>query len=455
MSDLKLASWFEFDEHKHLFTHADGSPVASVVLTDINDGRDNAVNCMVSVKILFGADDPSEVDPVMEYQRCNLTNKNSANGWKHLVDALTGSTLEGWDRHVQKLISVSLRTWYEGSASHRLLERIDPATIQSPFLLKPFISNTGVTLFYSPGGVGKSMFALGMAVSVSSGVPIFGASPRVTGPVVYVDFEDSPHTHDVRYAAILNTYEIEDDPLIVHYKVSGKLRDHTSRIRRVARANKAVLIVVDSMAKARNASASDADETIKLMNSLEDLGLPVFAIDHVTKSDNKDIKDGGVKNPNSVMAIGSTHSTDGARLGWFLQQIGDPDNGVSRFNVHNTKHNLVAEQKPRSLRVSITNNGNDIMTNLKFDVWDTVKFEDFRAETVEETMLIWMKRNGLDQSTATQLAELTKLDRSSVATSFKSSDWFEKKGKRVREGQFYEVTETGSVKYALLTAQSS
>lgn len=426
---MEIRSWFEFDEHRHLIMRSDGTPLVSVKFSQISDGRDNSVNCMAMVKIVFGSDAPETVKPVMEYARTNLTVQNSVIGWKHIVEAIgTGmpGELEGYENIVREMISASLRNWYEGSSSHADLESVDANEVAAPFLLQPLVSGTGMTMHYSPPGTGKSMVALGIAVSVATGYPIFGAVPANVGPVVYVDFEDVKSTHDQRVTAMLNSIGWEGEfPKIIHYKVAGKFVDQISQIRGVVRKEKAVLVIIDSLGKARNTDPSDGDSTIKLTNAIESLGMPVLAIDHVTKADNKDIKTGKVTHPDSVMAIGSQFSTAGARLGWFFQEMSDSTQMVKRFNLHNTKHNLVAKQETRSLKMEITNNERYVITGVEFSVWDSMQFEEFAAETVDRMILKHMVRAKIKTMSASDAAKALGVPRTTAADAFKGSpEWF-------------------------------
>ena len=428
MSEYEIKSWFEFDEHRHLVMRKDGTPVASVVFSQISDGRDNAVNCMAKVKILFGAEDADAVKPVMEYQRINLTNKTSANGWNKVVEALglIPDELRGWEAVVQEILSASLGSWFQGTSSHADLESVDTQEIGAPFLLEPLVSSTGMTLHFSPPGTGKSMVALAIALSVATGYPIFGATPQKVGPVVYVDFEDVKSTHDQRATAMLHSIGWEDGmPHIIHFKVAGKFVDQISQIRSVVRKNKAVLVIVDSLGKARNTDPSDGDSTIKLTNAIESLGMPVLAIDHVTKADNKEIKTGKVTHPDSMMAIGSQFSTAGARLAWFFQEMSDSTHLVKRFNIHNTKHNLVAKQDARSLKMEITNDERQIITGVEFTVWDIMQFEELTVESPEQIILKMMVRGGIKTIDATTAGKATGMPRTTCADALKNNpDWF-------------------------------
>lgn len=453
MNDYKIASWYEFDEHRHLLTQHDGAPVASVRFSHLGEGRENAVNCMATVKILFGADNPEEVAPVMEYQRVNLTNRTSVNGWKLVVEALEFvGTERGWQQTVQQLISGSLKNWYEGSSSHAQLERVDLKLVPSPFLITPLVSSTGMTMHYSRPGSAKSYIALAAAVSVATGFPVLGAVPAVVGPVVYVDFEDDISEHNKRVTAILNGIEWDGDmPDIVHYKVAGRLVDQLSQIRSVVRKKEAVMVVVDSLGKARNTDASDGDATIKLTNAIESFGIPVLAIDHVTKVDNTAIANGKVTNPDAMMAIGSQFSTAGARLGWMFQEMSDSTYETKRYNLHNTKHNHTVKQEPRSVKVEFINDDRGIAQMVKFSMWDVLKFEEFTADTTEHMILKWFFHNSIKSATTKTISDGLGIAATTVNSALSNADLFEKLTKQGRD-QPYALTEDGSSESERLTS---
>ena len=453
VNEYKVASWFEFDEHRHLITQDDGAPVASVRFSHLSEGRENAVNCMATVKILFGADNPESVDPVMEYQRVNLTNRTSANGWKAVVEALENvGTERGWQQVVQKLISGSLKNWYEGSASHAQLERVDLRKVPSPFLINPLVSSTGMTMHYSRPGSAKSYVALAAAVSVATGYPVLGAVPATVGPVVYVDFEDDISEHNKRVTAILNAIDWDGDmPDIVHYKVAGRLVDQLSQIRSVVRKKGAVMVVVDSLGKARNTDASDGDATIKLTNAIESFGIPVLAIDHVTKVDNAAIANGKVTNPDAMMAIGSQFSTAGARLGWMFQEMSDSTYEVKRYNLHNTKHNHTIKQKPRSIKVEFINDDRGVAQQVKFSMWDVLKFEEFTADTMEHMILKWFAHNHVETATTKTIADGLGAKDTTVNSALQNEELFKRLTKEGRN-QPYGLTEDGLSESERLTS---
>jgi hypothetical protein len=301
-----------------------------------------------------------------------------------------------------------------------------------------------MTHHYSPPNTGKSMLAMGIAVSVATGYPVFGATPNTVGPVVYLDFEDVKRTHDIRTKAILKGIKWKGEwPEIHHYKVTGKLTDHVSRIRGLARETGAVLVILDSLGKARGADPSDGDATIKITNAIEAFALPVLAIDHVTKSVSEMVAAGKLDSPEAIYGIGSQFSHSAARLGWFFQKMTSSKPNRVVFNIHNNKHNLVPKQDSRSVTMELESNERSVLTRIKFKTWDNVAFEEMRVEGIEVTIARWMVREGKLTTTTTEAVRGTGASKSAVNRALTDHpDWFEKMAKQ-KQMQPYKLTDTG------------
>ena len=446
MSDVELRSMFEFDEHRHIFLTEDGTTIARVRFSKLADGREGAVNCSATVWYDFGSEEDAE--PVMEYQRTNLTNKTSANGWGKVAGVIQGIDPREWDAHIQRAISASMRAWHEASVSSRKLERANPDETEVPFILTPLVSSTGLTLLYSAPGVGKSMMALAAAISVSTGANVLGAAPTTVGPVVYVDFEDDASTHDIRFNAILEGIGWEgEDPDITHFTVFGKFSEAIAPIRSLIRETGAVMVVLDSMGQARGTDPSDGDSTIKLTKGIRSFGVPCLAIDHVTKADNKDMKNSNTVNPDAVMAIGSQFSTAGARLGWFVQEMSTSTQMARRFNMHNPKHNHVAKQQAYSMAMNLENNDRGLLTSITFENYDSVVFEELKLEDTAVTMLKMHVRHGSPVG-GSELARITGISRSTVVSNFnRRPEWWQK----VAGSTNYQLTDEANAAATLLT----
>jgi hypothetical protein len=442
VGDVTLSSMFEFDEHRHIYTDENGVPVVRLKFNNLSDERNSAVTCFATVWYVFGAE--GEVAPIMEYQRISLTNKTSATGWKGVISVIQSIDPREWEPLIQLAISASMREWFEGATAHALIEDIDVDKVESPFLIEPLVSSSGMTHHYSPPNTGKSMLAMGIAVSVATGHPIFGATPNSTGPVVYLDFEDVKRTHDIRTKAILKGIKWTGEwPEIHHYKVTGKLTDHVSRIRGLARETGAVLVILDSLGKARGADPSDGDATIKITNAIEAFALPVLAIDHVTKSVSEMVAAGKLDSPEAIYGIGSQFSHSAARLGWFFQKMTSSKPNRVVFNIHNNKHNLVPKQDSRSVTMELESNERSVLTRIKFKTWDNVAFEEMRVEGGHVTIARWMVREGKLSVTGTEAAKGTGLSTSAAARALTDhEDWFEKMSK-VKQSQPFKLTDAG------------
>jgi len=448
MSDpvLVLDSWFDGELHTHLFTTKKGEPVLRLRLDRIHDESNGGIWCEISATLIFG---DAEASPFLRFERTNLMT-SSKSGWGKIADALKESAGFNWDRDIGPAIHASIEQHRTAAASHRQLVRINPSEVGVPFLIAPLVSSTGLTLWYSAPGVGKSMMALAAAVQVSTGYPLIGAAPTEVGHTIYIDFEDDPTEHDIRFTALLKAVEWDGEAPVTHFTVTGKFADAIGPIRALIRELDVKLVILDSMGQARGTDASDGDSTIKLVKALRSLGVPVLAIDHVTKVDNKGMKDGKIDNPDSIMAIGSQFSTAGARLAWFIQEMSLSTPMARKFNMHNTKHNHVAKQEPFSMSLDMENNEQQRVTSLKFTSWDSLKYQEIAQE--DKSVAILKAHIRADRPLGgTELAKLSGVSRNTVVSTFnRRSEWWT----QVPGSTQYALTEDAFVAAALLLGTS-
>lgn len=443
---LTFDSWFDGELHTHLFMTGKGEPVLRLVLDRIHDESSGGIWCEISATLVFG--DPAAI-PFMRFERTNLMS-STGSGWAKIVKALGEQGGFNWQRDVAPAIHASVEQHRTAAASHRELQLVDPSDVGLPFIIAPLVSSTGLTLWYSAPGVGKSMMALAAAVQVSTGYPFLGAAPSETGHTIYIDFEDDPSEHDIRYTALLEAIEWEGEAPVTHFTVTGKFADAVGPIRSLIRDLDVKLVILDSMGQARGTDASDGDSTIKLVKALRSLGVPVLAIDHVTKVDNKGMKNGKLDNPDSIMAIGSQFSTAGARLAWFIQEMSASTPMARKFNMHNTKHNHVAKQEPFSLDLDMENNEQQRVTALKFKSWDSVLYQELAHEDRATTMLKAHIKADKPMG-GTELARLSGVARATVVSIFdRRPEWWQK----VSGSTDYALTEDAYVAATLLGGRS-
>ncbi len=366
-------SWFDGDLHTHLLVAPNEQPVARIRFDGVHDKSDDIIAEAEVEYLWHDADAP----PIVEFHRFNLM----AQTWQNrngLLEQIADRTDPfDWREGIQDTINASIRQHRNASASHQMLTSADPDKEETPFLIAPLISSTGMTLWYSPPGTGKSFTALGAAVSVATGYPIMGRVPSKIGTVIYVDAEDDVMIHRIRMSAMLRKVGWEgDDPPIIHFAVTGRFKDALRPIRKLVREHEAVLVIVDSIGRTRDADASDGGATILLMNALGAMPCPVLAIDHVTKEDNKNIKRGKVDSPEAVMAIGSQFTTAAARLGWFFRDMDATASGTLNFTLYNTKHSHIPKQPPMAMSLVITSNEKMLPVEVEFKTWEKQMFFD-------------------------------------------------------------------------------
>ncbi len=105
-------------------------------------------------------------------------------------------------------------------------ERIPPrAWLYGAFLVRGFVS-----VLAAPGGVGKSAYALAVALAVITGRPLLGETVYRPSPVWVLNLEDPMDELDRRIAALMIAHGIARD------EIEGRLHLHSGRTRRLVMA---------------------------------------------------------------------------------------------------------------------------------------------------------------------------------------------------------------------------
>jgi hypothetical protein len=216
---------------------------------------------------------------------------------------------------------------------------LDPAvdTARS-WLLEPFVETDGATVLFAPGGTGKGYFALTLGLVVSTGRPLLGIAPAITGPVAYLDWEASKAETDRRISRLCRPLGITA-PAILYRREQAALSStaHTLALRFAQEG--VVLAIIDSKGMAA-AGAPEAGETaINLFRAIRRLRVPALVIDHVSKA--------VLKGDDPEMAFGSVYTTNGARLAWTARASFRP--GELNLRLTNTKANNGPLAQPRAV----------------------------------------------------------------------------------------------------------
>lgn len=424
------------DGDLHIHTFYDSDYLLARVEFANFDEKGSDVNTEVTV---FWEDNE---EPFFGPAKLNLMADRSVTSMAKALDYIQEELDAMWNIGFPQAARTSVRALRAMGKEERYLKRRDPDTAPEPFLINPFVSAIGTTHLYSPPGAGKSLVALGIAYSIATGQPIFGATPSKIGPVLYLDFEDGPETHDDRLNAICNGYGYEGIPPIMHLRLRGGLRKHIRYIKAVTRKEGAVAFILDSVGKAKSLTLNDGEAAIQLFDDLDRLVLPGVAVDHVTKVINEQIKRQKV-HAESVMAIGSQFSTAATRLGWFMHEQGSSTPTTKRFNMHNTKHNHVARQETRRLFIHIETNDRALPVSMQFEVQHGMFEIPLEAESKPVQIARAMARTDKPM-TYEEITEATGIKRNTLAPILTNHDFFTK-GENMGRQATYSVSRKGSV----------
>lgn len=382
---------YEEDYHRHEFYSEDRQHLATIEFDDIEDEGSGKLFCEIAVYCHIGN---TTTRPLIAFERVNLLNRGAARGWlMNVVTKLNDTGSLNWEQGLDFAVHETIVN-YRSTSSDGTWAAWGDNNEESPYLLRPFVANSGVTVLYGPPGSNKSMFALRLGLGVATGDGYNDEKPLRTGPVMYVDFEDEVATHEYRLSAMARELNMEPEDvegLIWHERITRNLKDAKRKLRRIVRDKGIVMVVIDSIGLARAADVSGSEATIKLFKMFAQLNVPILAIDHMTKEDNKRVWTGKM-DAREATPIGSQFTQSSARLAWFMNVMPQSTAKSKQINLHNTKHNHTPQHSVIGMTIKLDWNDNDILTSAKFTAngrsFDAV-VADMMAMTKAQELLLW------------------------------------------------------------------
>lgn len=212
-------------------------------------------------------------------------------------------------------------------------------------LIEPMIPLGVHSILFGPGGLGKSITAVALAVSLETGLEIIpGFKPLQRGPTLYLNWETTRDDIDARIKAVCLGAGIKPVRL---FHLAGGGRPLAQRVEAIARdidRTGAVMIVVDSNGKAIGTSGEGPieDAANRFASGLDELNRTALCIDHISKAGAE--MQGGARNP-----YGSVMKSNWARATWEMTQSRPPEEGETHLVLHHRKHNTTAEHAPIGL----------------------------------------------------------------------------------------------------------
>lgn len=256
-----------------------------------------------------------------------------------------------WDGLLTAIAGIAVKRYRQGEPVVDLAEVVP--TLRSRWLIPGFVEDTTrPTLIAAGGGVGKSTIGLAAAVTVASGVPVLGLTPARQCAVLYMDWEADADVHSERLRALWRGMGLDGavPPMLFHYQRQvASLHESVSTIRRRVAELGIGFAVLDSVGFARGDDPNSAEATIRLFVANRKLGIPVLAIDHMSKE--------MLANPQSrKTAIGSVYTENSVCRVWVMkgEQV---EPGVLAISLSDEKRNNTAKQPSLAYHVRLEDDG--------------------------------------------------------------------------------------------------
>jgi hypothetical protein len=221
---------------------------------------------------------------------------------------------------------------------------------QAPgWIVEHLVGDVGATSLVGFGETGKSLLALAVACTVTSGQDKWlGLKPLAEGPVFYIDYEAGAAQHEWRLAQLARHFG-QSAPKGIHYRREGlPLARSVASIARHAGRLQAKLLIVDSVMLARGGDAFGPESTTQLYSALSQIGLPALLVDHRAKH----AQTNGDTGP-----YGSVANLNSLRLCWGVSTLGVP--GGADIKLRKVKANYHGNLRPHAWQLRFTDDNRE------------------------------------------------------------------------------------------------
>jgi len=324
----QIVDFHDDDYHTYTMTSSKGQNICRFEVDRVYEDK-GAVWGEITVWYLFDGEPKA---PIIAHKRVNML-LDRRPGINDLVDT---ADMWPWDEFYEAVTNRTVESHRKPPKLVTLVPMADDG-MTAPFLIEPFLLTKGVSLLFGPGGTGKSMIGLSLAIAVTTGRTVLGRKPSKVGSVLFIDYEDTQTVHQTRLKGLLEGLGLTKDDMKfpIHYlkpKVSiAKMRRdlHT-----LMREEQPVLVIVDSVGLGRGGDAMGSEDTIRFFQALNGLDTAVLGIDHMTKDDTRSGK--------MLTPYGSVYTVNSVRLAWAIKRMEASTETLSYLNLVQTKRNNVA-----------------------------------------------------------------------------------------------------------------
>lgn len=322
-----------YSEDLYRFVWPDG---IEMMLERFSEKADD-ISCELTVRSAH----PTKGGTLVDGKRLLLIGPNSQRDMKRTLEARDEEP--DWGGMLEQATTLARRRYREGEPAIDLVgSDIGPA---GRYLVRPFVFDDALNIIYGSGDSGKSLFTLAIALCVATGQEVAGLVAERTGPVLYLDWEDSAATHRERLMGLARGLGIEVQPgMIIYRRMTASLKESAREIRKDIANFGAILAIPDSLGMACGGDPSDATAMIQTMVAARAFGIPVLGIHHIAK----DAKD-------KSTPYGSVYASNEARMSWLVSS--EREGAQLSMVLTNYKANRGVRHERQSYRFNFTEDG--------------------------------------------------------------------------------------------------
>ncbi len=349
----------------------------------------------IQIKALSGGKQYS-----LYFGRFNVTSANSRKQTaRYIAELVEGSVFAktDWAVLLEKFAQEVYKKIYEPKEALPLEPLEEHPEV--PFLLYPLLPERVPVLLYAPGGVGKSLIALYIAILLQSGYDLH-YNKRDPVNVLYVDWELDRELMNIRFNQIVPE-ELEEKKAPLYMQATHTLADEIADILVHVREKDVKLVILDSAGMAIGGDINDATAVIRFyqeVRKITEMGATVLILTHVAKSQKSQ--------DDETTPIGSAFFEYLARMTWELKYWKHPAFESAYVHaLYNRKSNF-GKKDPVAFRVRWRD-------GLAFIELTDVETEGaITGVTQADTVLMALRENG--PLSLNDLAQITGINKQSL-----------------------------------------
>jgi AAA domain len=242
-----------------------------------------------------------------------------------------------WDQVVEDSCRTILEREEEGSPAEYLTPA---ANVNVEYLLRPLLLDGLPVAWYAPGGSGKSLLAMYVALLVENGLP-FQGEPTRRENVLYLDWEVTKAEADRRCTLLAAGLQQTLIGATLRYplyrRCLGSILDEASEIAKTIAKSNIGLVIVDSAGPACGGDIMSAELAIQFFNTLRKVtastNAAVGILTHTTKADRREENQ-------RRLPIGSVYFENLARATWEIRPQETSAENVLQVGMFPRKHNM-------------------------------------------------------------------------------------------------------------------